>query len=136
MPRRRKHRRIVAPPGFRGYTPYGTNAGDKTPIELLYEEYEAIKLADYDMLNHLAASEMMGVSRATFARIYETARQKISKALVESRGIKSVFGNAVMEERWHICNDCNTRFTIPNTVKLKNCALCNSTNIQSITNNK
>jgi hypothetical protein len=30
LPRRRKHRRIVAPPGFRGYTPYGTTAGNKT----------------------------------------------------------------------------------------------------------
>nr|WP_321408527.1 DUF134 domain-containing protein [uncultured Carboxylicivirga sp.] len=78
MPRRRRLRKIVAPPGFKGYKPYGHRPNSKK-VELLYEEYEAIKLADYDLLNQLEASKLMGISRATFARIYESARRKLQK---------------------------------------------------------
>ena len=87
MPRRRRLRKVVAPPGFKGYKPYGARGKKSEKVELLYEEYEAIKLADYDGLNHLEASKLMGISRPTFARIYEAARQKIAKALVETREI-------------------------------------------------
>lgn len=132
MPRRRRLRKIVAPPNFKGYKPYGTNTEEKEVIELLYEEYEAIKLADYDMLNHLEAAELMGVSRATFARIYESARQKVAKALVETREIKTVFGNATFDKSWHLCEECHSRFTIPKTMKEHNCPVCGSKKIESI----
>ncbi|MEX0988635.1 MAG: DUF134 domain-containing protein, partial [Bacteroidales bacterium] len=61
MPRRKLPRKIVSPPGFRGFKPYGVFGKPKNSIALLYEEYEAIKLADYDELNHLEASKLMGV---------------------------------------------------------------------------
>ena len=44
-------RKVVAPPGFRGYKPYGNRQGRKEHVDLLYEEYEAIKLAEYDLMN-------------------------------------------------------------------------------------
>lgn len=132
MPRQRRLRKIVAPPRFKGYKPYGTQSNLSEYVELLYEEYEAIKLADYDNLNHLEASELMGVSRPTFARIYEAARQKIAKALVEAKEIRTVFGNAWMENDWFLCADCHARFTIPNTVKEQKCPLCSSNNIESL----
>ncbi|TFG89828.1 MAG: DUF134 domain-containing protein, partial [Candidatus Atribacteria bacterium] len=78
MPRPKRLRKIVSPPGFKGYKPYGNRHGMKEHVDLLYEEYEAIKLADYDLMNHQEASKLMGVSRATFARIYESARRKIA----------------------------------------------------------
>ncbi|GAO30782.1 DUF134 domain-containing protein [Geofilum rubicundum] len=62
------------------YKPYGHTAENREAVDLLYEEYEALKLADYDFLDHQAASQLMGVSRATFARIYESARRKIACA--------------------------------------------------------
>ena len=62
---------MVAPPEFKGYKPYGNSKHKKQLVDLLYEEYEAIKLADFDLLNHLKASELMGVSRPGFASIYE-----------------------------------------------------------------
>ncbi|WP_068471634.1 DUF134 domain-containing protein [Saccharicrinis aurantiacus] len=132
MPRQRRLRKVVAPPKFRGFKPYGTSNSSATAIELLYEEYEALKLADYDMMNHKEASELMNVSRATFARIYESARRKMAQALVETREIKTVYGNAEMDESWHLCNDCHARFTIPPSANSQNCALCSSTNIESI----
>ena len=132
MPRKRTLRKVVAPPGFKGYKPYGV-IGDTTGfVELLYEEYEAIKLADYDLMNHLEASELMGVSRPTFARIYESARRKIANALVESKEIKTVYGNAWMDKNWFICHDCNARFTIPKTMTKRICPICARKNIESL----
>lgn len=134
MPRRRRLRKVVAPPQFSGFRPYGVTDVSKEYIELFYEEYEAVKLADYDLMNHQEASELMGISRPTFARIYETARRKIARALVETKEIKTVFGNAWMDKHWFVCNGCHARFTIPKTIKNYRCALCSSTHIEPINN--
>ncbi len=135
MPRRRRLRKVVAPPGFKGYKPYGTNNTSKDSIELLYEEYEAIKLTDYNLMKHSDASALMGISRPTFARIYESARRKIAKALVETKEIVAVYGNATMlDNNWYICNSCHARYTVPNIIKEKKCALCASDDVDNISN--
>jgi len=132
MPRRRRARKVVEPPSFKGYRPYGTINGRRGVVELHYEEYEAIKLADYDFMNHQEASDVMDVSRPTFARVYETARRKIARALVEGKEIVSVYGNAHLENDWFECTDCDAKFTIPNAVIDKSCPLCKSENIKTI----
>lgn len=132
MPRRRSLRKVVAPPAFKGYKPYGVSKESDDAIELLYEEYEAIKLADYDLMNHQEASKLMGVSRPTFARIYESARRKIAQALVETKEIKSVYGNALLDGKWFICTDCIARFTIPAKASGNHCPICKSQNINPI----
>ncbi len=100
-------------------------------VELLYEEYEAIKLADYDLLNHDEACVLMGVSRPTFARIYESARRKISKALVEAKEIKTVYGNVAFDETWFLCDDCQARFTMPPS-GTNQCPMCKSRNYKQL----
>ena len=132
MPRRKRMRKVVAPPGFRGYKPYGSRHGQKEHVDLHYEEYEAIKLADYDLMNHLEASRLMGVSRATFARVYESARRKIARALVETREIRSVFGHASLDQSWFVCNECQARFNIPHNHAGRHCPICKGKNIHSI----
>ncbi len=132
MPRRRRLRRVVAPPGFKGFKPYGVFKSSEDKVELLYEEYEAIKLSDYDGLNHENAASLMGVSRPTFARIYESARKKIAQALVENKEIMSVYGNALLDKHWFLCKDCHARFTIPQSLTQQICALCSSKNIEPL----
>ncbi len=132
MPRKRRLRKIVEPPKFKGYEPYGVDKDTLKRVELLYEEYEAIKLADYDFMNHAEASELMGISRPTFARIYESARRKIAKALVEVRKIETVYGNAVFDKNWYICKECNARFTIPKNFNSDTCPVCKSEKIIQI----
>ena len=131
MPRRKRLRKVVEPPKFKGYKPYGGQKNKADHVDLLYEEYEAIKLADYDNLNHLEASVLMGISRATFARIYETARKKIAKALVEAKEIRTVFGNAILDKNWFICLSCDANFNIPTNIGSATCPLCKSENIKS-----
>jgi predicted DNA-binding protein (UPF0251 family) len=134
MPRRRRLRKIVAPPAFKGYKPYGTTYNGGEPIELLYEEYEAIKLADYKLFNHAEAATLMGISRATFARIYESARRKIAKALVEVKEIKTSYGNAWLDKDWYECKECHAKFTIPKTMEEKNCPICSTNNFELLNN--
>ncbi|MCT4672484.1 MAG: DUF134 domain-containing protein [Prolixibacteraceae bacterium] len=133
MPRQRRLRKVVAPPNFKGYKPYGARTRSiDDEVELLYEEYEAIKLADYDLMNHAEAATLMGVSRATFARIYESARRKIANAFVEAKEIKVVYGNAELDKDWFLCNHCMARFTIPVKMPKDLCPLCGSQKVESI----
>lgn len=127
MSRRRRPRKVVSPPNFEGYKPYGVSEAKDGCVELLYEDYEAIKLVDYQMMNHQEAAELMGVSRSTLARIYEGARRKVAKALVESLEIKAIFGNVVIEKNWFSCADCHAKYTIPRTNFEQKCPICGST---------
>lgn len=132
MPRKKRLRKVVAPPGFKGYRPYGTHRDLRDTVELFYEEYEALKLTDYDLMNHKEASAVMGISRPTFARIYEKARRKIALALVETREIIAIYGNAWMDKNWFMCNNCQARFTIPTSMNDNNCPVCSSIKIESL----
>jgi predicted DNA-binding protein (UPF0251 family) len=132
MPRRKRLRKVVAPPGFKGYRPFGVAGKRNGSVELLYEEYEAIKLADYDLMNHLEAARIMGISRPTFARIYEEARRKIAEALVEAKEIQTAYGNAWMDKNWFECTECHARFTIPRPINRNLCPICKTQNIHEI----
>lgn len=135
MPRNRRLRKIMSPPRFKGYKPYGCMEQNHAPIELFYEEYEAIKLADYKLLNHQEAAVLMDISRATFARIYENARRKIALALVETKEIKTVSGNSYTDKTWFTCKKCFARFTIPSNITKHACAICNSQEIENLQQN-
>ena len=126
MSRPKRLRKVMTPPNFKGYKPYGCNERKGGFIELFYEEYEAIKLADYKLLNHKEASALMGISRATFARIYESARRKIAKAFVESKEIKTAIGNACFDKEWYLCFDCNKKFPKSDIKDIEVCPECNS----------
>lgn len=132
MARQKNLRKVVAPPNFNSFKPHGARATSNECVELLYEEYEAIKLTDYDLMKHDEAAKLMGISRPTFARIYESARRNIAKALVETREIKAVYGNAIMDKSWSVCKRCSVRFTIPKSANNNVCPLCSSSNIELV----
>lgn len=134
MPRNQNPRKIAAPPRFKGFRPYGCRKHNELAVELLFEEYEAIKLADYKLMNHQEAALLMGISRPTFARIYEAARRKIAMALVETREIVSVTGNSFTDKSWYSCNSCHARFTLSGKQHNHHCPLCISENIEAIIN--
>ena len=74
----------------------------------------------------------MGVSRPTFARIYAKARQKMALALVESREIISVYGNAFFDKDWFHCQTCQSKFNLPREMDQAHCPLCHSVEITQI----
>ena len=134
MPRRKARRKILEPPKFSGYKPYGSHENDSGYVELLFDEYEAIKLADYYLKDHHEACKLMGISRATFARIYESARRKVAQALVETREIRSSMGNTYLDKEWFLCHACYARFPIVKKTSRKYCPECNSGDLRPIRN--
>lgn len=70
------------------FKPRGIPMSELLEVELLPDELEAFRLADYQGLYHQEAAEKMGVSRQTFGRILASARKKIAEALVLGKALK------------------------------------------------
>ena len=111
MPRPRHKRHIDSPPVMEGFKPFGIPMMDLEPVILLFEEYESVRLADYEGLNQEEAAKRMKVSRPTFTRIYQQARQSIARAFVEGQAILIEGGNYKMtySKGFCICIKCDTK---------------------------
>ena len=81
MPNRRRHRKIKMFPLMEGFKPFGIPMREIESIDLLYEEFEALRLSDYENLTQAEAAEKMNISRPTFTRLYDRARKSVVKAL-------------------------------------------------------
>lgn len=114
-PRKIVLRKISSPPTIKGFKPYG-GAETMESVEkvmLQIEEYEAIKMCDYDQITHCEAAQLMGVSRPTFTRIYSIARQKMAKAMVEGLQICIEGGKIYFDSDWFQCQGCPAIFNNP-----------------------
>ncbi|HEX2935538.1 MAG TPA: DUF134 domain-containing protein [Bacteroidales bacterium] len=136
MPRPKRIRKIINPPSVKGFKPFGPNLPENNaePVFLLYEEYEAIRLCDYEMLNHQEASAIMEISRPTLTRIYARARQKLAEAFVKGRQIVFEGGKVYFDSDWYICNQCSCLFNNPEkTEVIDRCPLCGSEDFSNYT---
>ena len=131
MARPKKIRRMTGIPKVSGFEPYGENAksGQKNAVFLLLEEYEALKLNDYENRIQCEAAQIMQVSRPTLTRIYMSARQKIATAFVEGRQIIIEGGKVDYNRGWFSCNDCSCLFDKMEHQEFV-CPLCKSKNIE------
>ncbi len=138
-PRKKTIRKVISPPKIKGFTPYGNEISDQktSPIYLLYEEYEALRLSDYDHYNHHESSVLMRVSRPTFTRIYASALQKIAEAFVEGKPIAIEGGKVYFDSDWYQCHKCSCYFNNPHkNIEIEACPLCGSQHFsQYIINN-
>lgn len=118
------------PPHFKGFMPIGLPE-ENNPVVINYEEYEAIRLSDFELNGQVEAAHIMGVSRPTFARIYESARRKVAQAFVQGKAIVFEGGKVYFDSEWYSCNACGCWFNHPEKeLDIKNCTLCGSTNIE------
>lgn len=86
MPRSAKCRRVCHMPDHCRFSP--EQPARSEPVVLAVEEYEAIRLMDFQGLTQEEAAAQMGVARATVQRIYAQARHKLSVFLVEGRPLR------------------------------------------------
>ena len=89
MPRPRKRRKLRHQPKSAVYKPLGAPLKSLERITLLYEELEALRLADLEGRHQADAAHHMGVSRSTFQRVVNEARRKVAQALVTRRRLAS-----------------------------------------------
>lgn len=131
--RPKRVRKITSMPEIQGFRPFGLkrNARSDRTIFLLFEEYEAIRLSDYENYSQLVAADIMGISRPTYSRICTSARQKIAQALVEGSQIIVQGGSVKLDNNWHVCKVCGAIFN--NTALNRNvkCALCGNTKVST-----
>lgn len=130
MPRPKLKRLIVKPPVMEGFKPFGVPITDLEPVILLYEEYESIRLMDYEGYTQEQSAEMMSVSRPTFTRIYEKARRAIAKAFVEGKAIFIEGGNYHTNDCWYKCENC-LKLNITKT-ETKSCTYCTSDKLRRL----
>lgn len=129
MPRPKLVRKVNNPPIIKGYRPIGSK--DEHPVVLNFEEYESIRLCDFELLSQVDAAKKMVVSRPTYTRIYESARRKVAQAFVLGKPIVFEGGKVYFDTNWYGCNSCGCWFNhIDKEQELTNCALCGSTDIE------
>jgi len=136
-PRIKTLRKVLNPPVIKGFKPYGLESDRQNAelINLLIEEYEALRLSDYDKCNHYEASVLMGISRPTFTRIYASALQKIAKSFVEGRQISIEGGKVYFDSDWYKCAACQCYFNNPEKEKkIERCPLCGNHQIMPFEN--
>ena len=85
MARPPKCRCICSVPKTTCFEPHGQPGGET--VNIGYDEYEVIRLLDYELLSQKQCADKMSISRSTVARMYEHARQQIADALVNGKRI-------------------------------------------------
>jgi len=70
-------------------------------VALSLDEVEALRLADLKALHQKPAAEQMGVSRATFGRIVESARRKVADALINGKALRLGGGPVLLPASLH-----------------------------------
>ena len=85
MSRPMKGRRVCSLPSTTKFGPLeGACLNEGEPVIMGVDEYETIRLIDYEGMNQQECSEQLDVSRSTVQLIYDTARRKIARALIEA----------------------------------------------------
>lgn len=134
MPPKHQTRLVRHRPRFSLFKPAGAPASALEQVSLSLDEYEALRLADYQGLYQEKAANSMGVSRQTFGRIIESARQKVAEALVLGKSL-GIEGGPI-----HFCRSTTVIVAMPlkqNEIEdhfgqCKNIALFKSTGLGDI----
>jgi predicted DNA-binding protein (UPF0251 family)/predicted RNA-binding Zn-ribbon protein involved in translation (DUF1610 family) len=106
MPRPRKHRTIESVPGATIFKPGGVSLDQLEQVVLLYEEIEALRLADLEGFYQVEAAAQMAVSRSTFQRVLLEARRKVALALNKGLAIRVEGGTFRLLPAWLHCSAC------------------------------
>jgi predicted DNA-binding protein (UPF0251 family) len=88
MPRPPCCRRVSGKPAAAIFKPAGIPARVLEEVVMTLDEFEAIRLADFEGLYQEQAAERMRVSRPTFGRIVEIARRKVAEAIILGKALK------------------------------------------------
>jgi uncharacterized protein len=135
MARPKQERKICNPPIMQGFKPFGIPRHLLSSVFLQYDEYEVIRLLDYDGMTHEQAAEKMNVSRPTLTRIYEQARKTLAKAFVEGKMIYIEGGNVQFEKQWFRCKKCFKLIGgLENHIRCKDCKAFGTDELVQINN--
>ena len=127
MARPKKDRLVAFNPKINYFKPRGIPVLDLDEVCLTVDEREAVRLADLVGLSHAEAGERMGVSRATFGRIIQRARNIIADAIINGKAVRVEGGNYQLVEkmRTFVCHRCDHMWEEPfGTGRPEGCSAC------------
>lgn len=130
MSRPQKSRKIYNPPKMKGFKPFGIAFNDSGQVIMQLDEFESIRLVNYENLPQEEAATRMEISRPTLTRIYNNALKKMAQAFVEGKPIIIEGGNFELEKDWYKCKKCHRLIEgLENHIK---CFDCNSYGIDEL----
>ena len=88
MPRPYIRRRVRGRPNSSYFKPAGIRMIELEEIVLTLSEFEAIRLIDFNQISQGEAGEKMKISQSTLSRTLQSARKKLSDAIVNGKAIK------------------------------------------------
>lgn len=97
MPRPQKKRIVSSEPEYSSFNPDGFTSGSE--IVLSIDEFEVIRLVDYERKTHEETAKMMGISRTTVTEIYDRARFRLADAIVNGRALEIRGGSYELDIR-------------------------------------
>ncbi len=86
MVRPRKPRMVSAYPTITAFVPQGVNVTGEAVLSV--DEFEAIRLSDFEHLDQENGAALMGVSRHTFGRLLARGRGIVADAMVTGKVLK------------------------------------------------
>ncbi|HUN56461.1 MAG TPA: DUF134 domain-containing protein [Smithella sp.] len=98
MTRPKCYRNVCGMPDKNYFKPRGIPTVDLEEVVLNLDEFEAIRLADFEQLYQEDAALRMNVSRQTFGRIINEAHKKIADVLINAKALKIEGGKVNLEE--------------------------------------
>ena len=127
-----RKRRIHRPPQFNNFKPSGVPRKFLESVVLTVDEFEAIRLADYQQMEHQQAADEMNISRPTFTRLIEKARQKMAQVIIEGKELIIMGGNIDFVHTLQECKDCGEVIQLPYSDEYAECPDCGSANIENL----
>ena len=99
MPRPRRVRRVLFEPNITYFKPAGVPMIELGEVVLTVDEFEAVRLKDFEGLDQEVAASRMTISQPTFHRLILSARKKIAEAIVNGKAIRIEGGHYKMAVR-------------------------------------
>ncbi|MGN0404728.1 MAG: DUF134 domain-containing protein [Bariatricus sp.] len=83
MARPSRCRRICMEPTYSSFIPGGCPGGECSILS--FDEYEVVRLIDFEKCTHEQCAKQMDISRTTVTEIYGAARYKIADSIVNGK---------------------------------------------------
>lgn len=132
MPRPKNNRLVQEPPLFVEFKPTGIAGKNLEQKYLSLDEFEAIRLADYLGMSHEEASGEMNISRSTFSRLIDQARQIIAGFLIRGELLTIDGGNIHFKNNIIRCLDCGHMFKTNMNQPMPVCPTCSSDRLENL----
>lgn len=105
MPRPFKPRRVSSMPRYTYFKPTGIPMPLLEEVVLTIDEVEALRLKDIEKLEQHECAKRMDVAQSTLQRILVSAREKMTRAIIEGKALR-IHGGAYALSSDQVCPRC------------------------------